>query len=272
MALGYDGRLFMLAFDHRDAFREILPPERIPEAKRIVFDGFLRALERTPSDAAAILVDEELGADIAREARALGVALAMPVERSGTGELDFEYGAAYREHVVAFEPTLAKALVRYDPDGEPALNARQAGRLRELSDWLHAEGRKLLLEVLVPGGERSAERIVEAMRQLQEAGVEPDVWKLEGLDRPEHCLRVSEQARVSGRDRVVCLVLGAGAEEGTVVRWLQAAARTPGYAGFAVGRTIWWQAVSSWAREALPRERATAEIAARYQRMVEAYG
>jgi len=270
MALGYDGRLYMLAFDHREAFRDILPPERIPEAKRIVFDGFLRALDGTPPDAAAILIDEEFGADIAREARALGVVLAMPVERSGPGEFDFQYGAAYREHIVSFDPALAKALLRYDPGGDPALNGRQAGRLKELSDWLHAEGRKLLLEVLVPG-ERSAERIGEAMRQLQEAGVEPDVWKLEGLERREDCLVLSGQARACGRDGVVCVVLGAGAEPGTVVRWLQAAARTPGYAGFAVGRTIWWQAVSAWARGALSRERAAAQIAAGYRRMVEAW-
>lgn len=270
MALGYEGRLYMLAFDHRDAFRDILAPERIHQAKRVIFDGFLRALDAAPQDAAGILIDEEFGADIAREAKAAELVVAMPVERAGAGEFDFAYGKAYREHIAAFDPTFAKALVRYDPDGDRLRNLRQEARLKELSDRLHDEGRRFLLEVLVPG-ERSPERIRAAIHALQKAGVEPDVWKVEGLDRRQDCLVVSEQARSGGRDGVACIVLGAGADADTVAGWLECAAATPGYAGFAVGRTIWWPAIAGWARGHLSAERAAEEIAASYRRMVDAY-
>lgn len=270
MALGYEGRLYMLAFDHRDAFRDILAPERIPEAKRVIFEGLLRALDAAPQGAPGILIDEEFGADIAREAKAAGLVVAMPVERAGTDEFDFAYGKAYREHIAAFDPTFAKALVRYDPGGDRPRNLGQEARLRELSDWLRGEGRKLLLEVLVPG-ERSPERIRAAMRALQEAGVEPDVWKVEGLDRRQDCLVVSEQARSGGREGVVCIVLGGGADADTVARWLECAAAMPGYAGFAVGRTIWWPAITGWARGELTSERAAEAIAASYRRLAGAY-
>jgi myo-inositol catabolism protein IolC len=295
--LGYEGRLFLLAFDHRASFtRDVFglpgaptPAEatRVADAKAIIYDGFLRALERgAPRDAAGVLVDEAFGSEVARRARAAGVLLAMPVEASGRRVFDFEYGDAFGEHVERFDPTFAKVLVRFNPD-DPDGNTAQTERLKRLSDWLHARGRRFMFELLAPataaqlaavGGEvdrydrelRPA-LMVRAMAALQEAGVEPDIWKVEGLDAREDCARVVEQARAGGRSGIACIVLGRGAREARVMQWLGTAAPEPGFRGFAVGRTIWLEALTAHRDGALSREAAAERIAAGYLRAVDTY-
>ncbi len=297
MELGYEKPLYILAFDHRGSFLTLAgirgevtseAARRIQDAKGVIYEGFRKAVEAgAPPEAAGILVDEQFGAEIAWDARRRGYLLAMPVERSGQDEFDFEYGEAFGEHIEAFDPTFAKVLVRYNPEGDRALNARQAERLRKLSAWLHERRRRFLLELLVPptpaqreavGGDQDRydrelrpRLMVQAIRELQEAGVEPDVWKIEGLDRREDCQRTSAQVRSGGRDRVACVVLGRGADEAAVVRWLQAGAGVAGYVGFAIGRTIWWDGVEGYLDGRLSAEQAAESVKSNYLRMIEVY-
>jgi myo-inositol catabolism protein IolC len=177
--------------------------------------------------------------------------------------------------------------VRYNPDGDPAVNERQTARLRHLADWLHAHGRKFLFELLVPAtaaqlaaaggdGDRYDRNIrpglvVRSIAALQEAGVEADVWKIEGLDEPDDCRRVAEQARRGGREGVACIVLGRGADDARVERWLHAGAGVPGYRGFAIGRTIWWDALVGFRDGRLLRNEAAARIAANYLHAANVY-
>jgi myo-inositol catabolism protein IolC len=290
-------RIYLLAFDHRGSFQSKLlgiagdpsPEEtaRIEEAKAIIFAGFRRALEEGLSrEGAGILVDEQFGAEVAREALALGVQLAMPVEKSGQEEFDFEYGEHFAEHIAAFEPTYAKVLVRYNPGGDAELNRRQAARLARLGTWLHETGRKFLFELLVPAEPKQLEQVggdanrydrelrpdlmIEVIRECQQQGVEPDIWKIEGLDAREDCVRLAEAARADGRDHVRCVVLGRGGDESKVVGWLQAGAGVPGFVGFAVGRTIWWDPLEAWLGGA-GRDEVAETIAANYRRLVDAY-
>ncbi|MDR5683271.1 MAG: DUF2090 domain-containing protein [Armatimonadota bacterium] len=297
MALGYTESLYILAFDHRGSFLKMAgikgepTPEdarRISDAKSVIFEGFRRAIALgAPRDAAGVLVDEQFGADIARAARAAGHIFAMPVEKSGQDEFDFEYGEAFGEHIEAFDPTFAKVLVRYNPGGDGALNERQASRLRRLSDWLHERGRKFLFELLVPpeehqlaqvGGDRARydrelrpDLMVTAIAELQAAGVEPDVWKIEGIDRRDDCERIAAQVTSGRRDDVACVVLGRGADENAVVHWLQQGAGVRGYVGFAIGRTIWSDAVKGYLEGSVDREGAADRIANNYLRMIEVY-
>jgi myo-inositol catabolism protein IolC len=298
MTLGYDRPLYMLAFDHRGSFQkglfgvsgEATPEvaEKVSDTKRLIYEAFELAIEGgAPVDAAGILVDEQFGADVARRATAGGFVLAMPVEKSGQDEFDFEFGDACGRHIEDFDPTFAKVLVRYNPEGDTELNRRQAERLAKLGSWLHEHDRKYLFELLVPataaqlegvGGDQSrydAEirpaLVVRTLADLQAAGVEPDIWKIEGLDAREDCERVAEQARSGGRDGVSCIVLGRGADEAGVVRWLEAGAGVAGYIGFAVGRTLWWGELEGAIAGTLPREEAARRIAGNYLRMIEAY-
>jgi myo-inositol catabolism protein IolC len=298
VTLGYDGDLFILAFDHRGSFQKDLlgiegdpgPEERarITDAKAVIFDGLQRALaDGVPRDTAGMLVDEQYGADLARRARKDGLILAMPVERSGQEEFDFEYGEDFGAHIEEFDPTFAKVLVRYNPEGDTELNASQLLRLERLTAWLHDRDRNLLFELLVPplsdqlatvGGDRGRyDRevrpglMLQSIRDLHERGVEPDVWKIEGLDRPEDCRAVADLARSGGRDGVACVVLGRGADREAVERWLQAGAGVPGYVGFAIGRTIWFDPLKAWLGGSSSREEASTGIADVYRRMVDVY-
>jgi myo-inositol catabolism protein IolC len=301
MNLGYDGQLYILAFDHRGSFQKKFfgvqgdpTPEEtatIADAKRVIYEGWLAALAKKPDvllrESAGILVDEQFGADIARDAKARNSIVAMPVEKSGQDEFDFEYGEDFGAHILDFDPTFSKVLVRYNPEGDGAMNERQSERLRTLAEWLHQNGRKLLFELLVPaeahqlesvGGDAGrydrevrAKLMLTAISELQQAGVEADIWKIEGIDAREDCERIAEQCRIGGRDRVACVVLGRGADEAAVDHWLKAAAGVQGYAGFAIGRTIWWDALKAYVDGSLPRDAAADRIAENYLRFISVY-
>ncbi|MGH9023252.1 MAG: 2-deoxy-5-keto-D-gluconate 6-phosphate aldolase domain-containing protein [Acidimicrobiia bacterium] len=296
--LGYDRPLYILACDHRGSFQKKMfgisgtptPKEaaRISDAKKVVFEGLWRALEDgTSKESAGILIDEEFGAEIARKARAEGLNLAMPVEKSGQDEFDFDYGEEFGPHITDFDPAFTKVLVRYNPVGDPKMNERQAKRLQLLSGWLRDQGRRFLFELLVPAEPSQLEKLgndtdrydtelrpklmVEAIAALQGAGVEPDIWKIEGLDRREDCESISAQVRSGGRDGVGCVVLGRGADDAKVHHWLRQGAGVAGYLGFAIGRTIWWDAVKGYLDGSLHRETAAEQVARRYRESIAVY-
>jgi myo-inositol catabolism protein IolC len=298
MTMGPGRRLYMLSFDHRGSFEKGLmgiageptPTERqrISELKALIYQGFTRAIaDGAPREHCAVLVDEEFGSDIARSARREAYTLAMPVERSGQDEFDFEFGEHFKKHVEAFDPEFAKVLVRYNPEGDAELNRRQAERLARLSRWLRANERKFLFELLVPATTYQSERVagdqsdydremrpdlvVRAIAQLQDAGVEPEMWKIEGLEAREDCERVVRQARMGDRDHVACVVLGRGANLDRVAHWLREAAPVPGFIGFAIGRTIWLDAVSAHVARRLERDATVEQVAANYRQMIDVY-
>ena len=298
MALGYDKPLYILAFDHRGSFQKKFfgvsgePDEeetaRISDAKRVIYEGARRALdEGVEADAAGVLVDEQFGAAIARDGKAAGLRLAMPVEKSGQEEFDFQYGDEFGAHIETFDPNFSKVLVRYNTEGDQAINERQAGRLKRLGDWLHEHGRLFLFELLVPatpeqieaadGDEQrwdSEERpklMKVAIEELQEVGVEPDIWKIEGIDRREDCEMISATTRRDGRDGVACVVLGRGADDAAVDHWLETGSGVPGYIGFAIGRSIWWDPLKGFVDGNLGREEAAKQIAANYRRFIDVY-
>ena len=298
MALGYDQPLYILAFDHRGSFQKKFfgvtgepnaeEAKRISDAKRVIYEGAVRALsEGVDAASAGVLVDEQFGADIARDAKANGLALAMPVEKSGQDEFDFQYGADFGGHIETFDPSFSKVLVRYNTEGDAAMNERQAERLKRLGEWLHANGRRYLFELLVPatagqveaaGGDEdrwdSQERpkvMRAAIEALQAAGVEPDIWKIEGIDRREDCEMISATARAGGREGVACVVLGRGADDAKVDHWLKMGSGVPGYIGFAIGRSIWWDPLKAFVDGNLGREEVAKQISANYRRFIYVY-
>lgn len=289
--LGYDERLYVLAFDHRGSFEKMVGDVgRVPGAKQLIWHGFRQAVEEgAPKECAGILVDAQYGSDIAREAKAGGYKLAMPCEKSGQAEFDFEYGEAFGDEIEAFDPDFTKVLVRYNPEGDRALNERQTGRLRRLSEWLHERHRRFLFELLVPPEPAQLERVggsqdrydtelrpelmMETILQLQNAGVEPDIWKIEGLEDREACREIAQLVRRDGRDRVSCVVLGRGASESKVDEWLRAGSGVEGYIGFAIGRSIFGGSVKAYAADPDGFDRAAAveSIAASYRRFIDVY-
>jgi myo-inositol catabolism protein IolC len=296
MTLGFNKPLYILPFDHRGSFETkmfgwegALTDEQtgqIAAAKQVIYEGFQAAVAAgVPKEKAGILVDEQFGAAILRDAGAQGFTTACPAEKSGQDEFDFEYGQDFAEHIEAFHPTFCKVLVRYNAEGDRALNQRQSTRLKQLSDYLHSKSSsRFMFELLVPpekeqlrqvNGDKKAydleirpRLMVHAIEQLQNAQVEPDVWKIEGLDRREDCENVVAAARQSGRDSVGCIILGRGEDDKKVNEWLANAAGVPGFIGFAVGRTDFWQPLVEWRANKITREEAVATVSRRYREFV----
>ena len=296
---GYDRPLYILPFDHRGSFEtkmfgwhEPLSADQtaqIATAKQVIYDGFKAAIAGgVPKEDAAILVDEQFGAAILRYAKAQGYHIACPAEKSGQEEFDFEYGEDFAAHIEAFQPTFCKVLVRYNPEGDPALNRLQAERLQKLSSYLQSKNQsRFMFELLVPPEKAQLDRLngdkraydlevrprlmVRTIRELQDAQVEPDIWKIEGLDRHEDCEKVVVAARRDGREKVGCIILGRGEDEQQVRKWLTVAASVEGFIGFAVGRTDFWDPLVAWRSGKTTRDAAVAEIARHYREFVDTF-
>ena len=290
--IGFDKPLYILPFDHRGSFQTKMfgwngtltsdQTAQIAATKQVIYDAFVSAVESgVPHEKAGILVDEQFGAAILRNALDHGYSTACPAEKSGQDEFDFEYGDDFAKHIESFRPTFCKVLVRYNPEGDRALNTRQAARLKRLSDYLHEKSQsRFMFELLVPAEKEQPNRLkgekkaydlelrprlmVETIEELQDAGVEPDIWKIEGLDRHKDCENVVAAARRGGRAKVGCIILGRGEDDQKVHEWLSIASRVPGFIGFAVGRTSFWDPLVRWRANEITRQQAVKEIAGRY--------
>jgi len=290
--IGFNRPLYILPFDHRGSFETKMfgwhgdltteQTAEIAAAKQVIYDGFKSAVDAgVPKERAGILVDEQFGAAILHDAKANGFVTACPAEKSGQDEFDFQYGADFARHIESFQPTFCKVLVRYNPEGDTTLNRRQSVRLKQLSDYLHGQSQsRFMFELLVPAEKTQLDRLngnqktydlelrprlmVQTIHQLQNAGVEPDVWKIEGLDRREDCEQMVAAARRDGRDRVGCIILGRGENDQKVHDWLTIAAGVKGFIGFAVGRTDFWEPLANFRAKKITRETAVAEIARRF--------
>jgi myo-inositol catabolism protein IolC len=299
MTRGFNKPLYLLPFDHRGSFETkmfgwegALTPEqtsKIATAKQVIYDGFKAALAGgVPQGKAGILVDEQFGAAILRDAKARGYTTACPAEKSGQEEFDFEYGDEFAAHIESMHPTFCKVLVRYNPESDPALNRRQSGKLKRLSDYLHGNSTSLFMfELLVPPEKSQLDQVkgdkksydlelrprlmVHAIEELQDAQVEPDLWKVEGLDRSEDCANLVAAARRNGRDNVSCIILGRGEDDKKVREWLTTAAGVPGFVGFAVGRTDFWDPLVNWLAQKITRDEAVARVANRYREFVDIF-
>jgi myo-inositol catabolism protein IolC len=298
VTLGYDEKLYILAFDHRGSFQKKFfgiegepDPEQtaiIADAKHLIFEGMLQAVGAGADPASAgVLVDEQFGSNVPEQARDRGLKLAMPAERSGQNYFDFQYGEDFAAHIERFDPDFTKVLVRYNPDGEESMNREQLAKLRRLSDWLKAHERKFLFELLVPaeshqlgsvGGdperyesELRPELMRRAIAEIQDAGIEVDVWKIEGVDERSDAETLARQTRVGGRDGVVCVLLGRGADDDKVDHWLTQAAPVEGFVGFAIGRSIWGDPLKQFLAGSVDREAAAEQIGRSYMRFVRVY-
>ena len=296
---GYSQDLYILAFDHRGTItkgllgvegREPTQDEanKVSEMKQIIFDGFLKANEYgiTGGDP-AILVDETFGQEVQQKAKEMNIKFAAPVEKSGQKVFDFEYGDQFGEKINEVGADFVKILVRWNPDDEEEIRETQGNRIKELSDWLTENDKKFLLEFLVPATEEQLASVendqarydseirpklaVKVVEEMRERGADPDIWKIEGLDTSEDCEKVAHAIRTGDREDVIAVVLGRGASDEKVNEWLRAGSSVEGYKGFAIGRSIFWDALKSFHEGEKSREEAVEEIAQSYLGFLSVY-
>jgi len=288
--------VFALAFDHRNSFRRDFmrlsgapaqtQHEAMVAAKGVVVDALLAAAPEIAAGPVVLLIDQEYGGDLVPKAQAGGVLVAMPVEESGRAELRYLDDGHPERVIAAYHPDYVKVLVRYNPCGDAPMNARQRARLRHLAALLDGRpDQRLMLELLVPpedaqlaaaGGDRGrfdrelrAALTAAAVREIAGDGIRPGLWKIEGPESPQDAALVAGAVRAADPD-AACLVLGRGADYAAVRRWLAIAAATDGFAGFAVGRTIWWDALRRYLDDG-DRDAAVRTVAARYLELVGDY-
>jgi len=261
--------LLILAMDHRNSLlRDLYGIDDVPTSEQIdrisahkglIFDGLLRAIEDgVDASRVGVLVDEHYGAAVAVRAKEARIDLAMPIERSGEPLFLLEYGTfgdrEWLRHVEEFAPAQVKVLVRDNPQG--SFNRMlQFDRLVTVSNALRASGRTFMIELLVPATPAQLESVgsdalrydsevrpdltVQLIEEMHVEGIEPNVWKVEGLETEEDARAVVSAARRHGRSPVYCIVLGRDSSRQRLDHWLEVASRVDGFRGFAIGRSIW---------------------------------
>tara|TARA_B100001769_G_scaffold273405_1_gene269528 strand:+ start:1100 stop:2008 length:909 start_codon:yes stop_codon:yes gene_type:complete len=296
---GYSNELYILAFDHRGTLTKGLlgvegrePTEeeasRVSSMKDIIFDGFLQAKDSGISGGdPAILVDEKFGIHIQEKAKEMGIKFAAPAEKSGQKVFDFEYGDNFGKKIEEVGADFVKILVRWNPNDNSETRQVQGERIKILSDWLDENDKKFLLEFLVPATEEQLESVggdqtrydseirprlaVQVVEEMRERGADPDIWKIEGLDTREDCENISKVIKDGGRENVMAVVLGRGADDKKVNEWLTAGSSVDGYSGFAIGRSIFWTSLKGWHAGEKSRDEAVSEIANSYLQFISVY-
>ncbi|MAG16031.1 IolC myo-catabolism protein [Candidatus Woesearchaeota archaeon] len=280
--------LYILPFDHRGSFMKIIaaasPPTeedvaKAKEYKKIIYEALQKSIEGgVPKDKAGILVDEWLGKEILTDAKSKGLITCTPLEKSGQDEFDFDR-EDWKKQIEEIDPTYVKVLVRYNPEEDKEMNARQAARLVELGNHLKTIGKKYLFELLVPATDGQMEQagndkdkyeqelrpdlMVRAIKEIQDAGVDPHVWKLEGLDSTEKMQKVGDQVK-AGNAEAGIIILGRGESAEKAEHWLRMGAKVDNAVGFAVGRTVFKDALSEYAAGTMTREQARDKISENY--------
>jgi len=288
-------KLYVLPFDHRGSFFKMFglgegnltkqDREMLRDNKHLIYEAFLQALKMgVPKESAAILVDEEFGDHIHTEAQQAGITRILTIEKSGQDDLEFQYGEDFGTHIEALKPDYAKALLRFNPEGDKELNVRQIKTLKRLNDFCKQKGFGFLVEPLASPTEKQRaqygeevyekekrwETMIKSLQEFHNGGVEADVWKLEGLSNFNQMKAVVEQAQSGGRDAGV-VVLGRGESEEKVKEWLSVAAKIPGVIGFAVGRTVFKEDMVKFYNEQQSRQDAISGIAKKYKGFVELF-
>ena len=296
---GHTSDLYILAFDHRGTLTKGLlgvegrtpsveEANKVSEMKSIIFDGFKSSIDKGESvENCAILVDEQFGRDVQEEARSLGIRFAAPVEKSGQKIFDFEYGDEFGDKINEVGADFIKILVRWNPDDDEESRKIQGERIKTLSNWIVENEKNFLLEFLVPATEEQLAMVdgeqsrydseirpglaVKVVEEMREKGADPDIWKIEGLEKIEDCKKVASAIRDGGREEVIAVVLGRGADDQKVNEWLKAGASVEGYKGFAIGRSIFWDSLKAWFTEEITREQAVDQISDKYRSFISVY-
>jgi len=289
--LGYVGKLCILPFDHRSFFEELLKfteplnaeqKNQLIDYKKIIYGGYEKSLDLgIPKNESAILVDDEFGLDILLDAKSKGYTTLQSTEKSGDDHFEFVHGADWRSWIENVKPTFLKALVRYNPDDNLELNKKSLAGLAELSNYARENNYKFLIEPLVPATDSQLATVngdkkkydeeirpaltAKMISQMQDATIEPDIWKIEGFSSEDSYRQIVDAARKNNRDHVGVISLGRNETDETVSKWLTAGSHVEGVIGFAVGRTIFLDSLLKFQSGEMTRDQAEEKIAERFK-------
>lgn len=287
-------QLMILPFDHRSSFSKKLmgfgenltdtQVKAVQRVKKVVYDGFKKTISKYKDKSDfGMLVDEQFGSSILKDASKKDFKACCPVEKSGQKEFQFEYGNQFGKHIEEVNPDNVKVLVRYNPANKE-LNKRQLKRLKRLSDYCMKTDRKLLFELLVPPSraelkkfhgnkktydhKKRAQDTVKAIKEISKE-LYVDVWKLEGEDTLKAWKDIISAIRTGqNKDDFSIVVLGRGENKQKVIEWLKIAAKFPKVNGFAVGRTIFFKPLQEYKEMKINRDKAVDKISRNFSYFV----
>lgn len=279
MSIGYTKPLYILAFDHRNTFAKHIFNTKLQDLtseqkqkiclwKEIIYQGFLDALQKGVSkDNAAILIDEEFGDKVLQDAMKNNNTILLAAEKSGSENLELAY-QDFGAHIEKYHPTFVKILITYGLEDAPEKKKSQQEILRIVCDYCRKNDYKFLLEVLIKVSDEKTRgaQTTRMIEQLQQAGAEPDVWKLEGLDEKADYEMVVAQAKSGGRNDVGVVFLGRGADSEKVTKWLLTGREVWGIIGFAVGRTIFWDSIQKLHTDSITSQQAVHTISENFSK------
>jgi 5-dehydro-2-deoxygluconokinase len=274
-------RVYMLAADHRWQWEEwcdarSIARARIPEVKELARRGFEQARQRSAKVRlhGALLVDHQYGSACVARALEHDVEVGTPAEKAGAFPLQF----ATDPPSTALTGRFVKVLVRHRDDHAPETRQAQLDTLLQLQQWCHAAGKPLVLEVLVPRDGEAEDAfehsgrptmLASFIREAYRQGLAPAFWKIEGT-LARYGAKVIDAAiaeRPGGRQ----LILGKAADQATVAAWFAIARTSPTAAGFAVGRTVYWEPSSDFLLGRIGDAGAVDRIAANYLALIDAW-
>jgi 5-dehydro-2-deoxygluconokinase len=274
-------RVYMLAADHRWQWEEwcdahAVSRTRIPEVKRLAYDGFLHARERSADvrQFGALLIDQQYAGAVLADADAGRVTVGTPAEKAGAFPLEWSTDPFSAALTGAF----VKVLVRYRADDDAAIVQAQRQKLDALQAWCRGAGKPLVVEILVARRDEPEEEFESTGRPTMLAafiadaygrGLTPQFWKIEGTLSPAGARTIDEAIAAVPACRQI--ILGKAADLATIDRWFAAAAGSRTAVGFAIGRSVFWEPSVAFLTGAKRAEEAAAAIASNYLQLVDAW-
>ena len=271
--------VYMLAVDHRWQWEDWcdnagVEHARIPGVKTLAADAFLDACAQDARIAShgALLIDALYATPQVDRLMAVGATVGTPAEWPGAHPLRWQsepMGDALTGRFV-------KVLARHRPEFAASSVREQIDRLLDLQAWCRDHAQPLVLEVVVPRAtepeaefEATGRAPIMAgyIRRAYAAGLVPDYWKLEGTTDAAAATLVDRAIAEHPSPRF--LVLGKAAGMDLVERWFAAATSMTTAAGFAIGRTVYFEPATRWLCGELTRDAARAQMTATYRRLVD---
>jgi 5-dehydro-2-deoxygluconokinase len=291
--LGYEKDLYVLPFDHRSSFvKKIIgdverlskkDTKKIKEYKKIIFQAFLKARREIKNNLAsklAILIDDQFGLEIFKEAKKKKIPAILAVEESGQRVFTLRHGRNFGKNLLRLKPDFVKALLHYNPANK-TLNIIQQRRLKNLNDYCKKNNFKLIVELLISPTEKDFEKakgsrelfdkkfrtslLLKSIRELRKIGIEPDIWKLEAAESVSDWKKIISLIKKGAkRKNVGIIVLGRGEDKERVINWVRIAKKVKGLNGFAIGRTVFIEPLLRYKNGKITKQEAIKEVADNY--------
>lgn len=298
VSLGSDEPLIILPFDHRTSLAKYcfnLPLDKLnaeqiahlSDDKMVVYEAFKEAIALgLPQTDAAFMVDEQFGQEIIDLANRENMSVILPVEKSGQQAFEFAY-EDYQAHIEKFKPNFVKGLVFYNPADTLAIRKEQQSKLKQLSDYSHQHGYKLLLEIITRPNKDQLEKVqgsqdvfkkttlpglrLKIIQELHQAGIEPDSWMFGHFADPIEYQKLVAEVRKNGRDNVGIIISDFDASSKQIAEAITACANIPGVIGYAAGSAVFWDAIADYHKRDATRLQAKNRIAQEFIRLYQVY-